>query len=48
MFVSVNDKNMSDLQLWNVDVKCEKTVQIKVLVKRIPEQTLQGIVMSEK
>ena len=44
---------MSDLQLQNVDfsandVKCEKTVQIKVLVKNIPQKTLQGSVMSEK
>ena len=53
LFVSVNDKNMSDLQLKNVDfsangVKCEETVQIKVLVKNIPDQTLQGSVISEK
>ena len=35
---------MSDLQLQNVDfsgLKCEKTFQMKVLVKIIPEQTLQ-------
>ena len=44
---------MSDMQLQNADfsaygVKCEKTFQIKVLVKNTAEQTLQGIVMSEK
>ena len=36
---------MSDLQPQNVDfsadyLKCEKTFQMKVLVKNIPEQTL--------
>ena len=44
---------MPDLQLQNVDLsanglKCEKTFPIKVLVKSIAEQTLQGSVISEK
>ena len=44
---------MSDLQLQNADfsangLKCEKTFQMKVLVKNIPEPTLQGSVMSDK
>ena len=44
---------MSDLQLQNVafsanGLKCEKTFQTKVLVENIPEQTLQGSVMSQK
>ena len=48
----IGQHGMSDLQLQNVDfsasgVKCEKTVQIKVLVKNIAEQTLQGSVMSD-
>ena len=44
---------MSDLEVQNVDfsangVKYEKTFQIKVLVKNIPQQTFQGSVMREK
>ena len=43
---------MSNLQLQNDDfivkgLSCEKTFQMKVLVKKIPEQTLQGSVKSE-
>ena len=46
-------KYMSELQLQNVDfsangLKCEKTFQMKVLVKNTPEKTLQGSVMGEK
>ena len=42
---------MSDLQVQNVDfsedgVQCQKTFQIKVLLKNIPEQTLQGSLVS--
>ena len=44
---------MSELQLQNVDfsangLKREKTFEMKVLVKNIPEQALQGSVMGEK
>ena len=44
---------MSNLQLQNDDftakgLTCEKIFQMKVLVKNIPVQTLQGSVMCEK